>query len=359
MRVLITNNRLDSRGGAEAFVRDLARGLQARGHSVLAYSSDPGQRERLLESDPVPVATDLEALTFEPDIIHAQHHLDAMTALTALPGIPALYHCHGAVWRECAPKHPRIYHYLAMSSTLAQRMMIESNIAETDITVWLNGVDLARFRTVRKLPRKPTRALFFNGHHGPESETTVAVRTAASRRGLQLDFAGFHFGQRIERPEISLPDYDIVFASGKSAIDALACGCAVIVLGRTSCGVLVRSENYDHLREVNFSIAVNSPPPSAEKIEEQINRVAGEDCALVTERLRREADFTLALERLVGIYERVIEIHRALPTDHRAESLATSRYLRKIVPLIKSVDEAHKLGELSTFGSPACSESDG
>ena len=96
MRVLITNNRLDLRGGAEMFVRDLARGLQARGHSGLAYSSDLGQGERLLESDPVAVTTDLENLVFRPDIIHAQHHLDAMTALGALQGVPALYHCHGA-----------------------------------------------------------------------------------------------------------------------------------------------------------------------------------------------------------------------------------------------------------------------
>lgn len=357
MRVLITNNRLDLRGGAEMFVRDLARGLQARGHSVLAYSSDLGQVERLLESDPVAVTTDLEHLAFRPDIIHAQHHLDAMTALGALPGVPALYHCHGAVWRECAPKHPRIYHYLAVSRTLAERMMVEANIAEADITVWLNCADLARFRTVRNPPHKPARALFFNGHHCPDSETVGAIRSAAARRGLELDFAGFHFGQRLEQPETTLPNYDIVFASGKSAIDALACGCAVIVLGRTSCGEMVCSENYDRFREVNFSIAVNSSPPSVEEIEAQINRFSAADCALVTERLRREADLGPAIEKLVGIYERVIELNRVSPPDLGAESLATSRYLRKIVPLIKIVDEAHKLGQPSTLQNRASLES--
>ncbi len=132
------------------FVRDLARALQARGHVVFAYSSDLGEGERLLESDVLGVSTDLEKLPFQPDIIHAQHHLDAMTALTALPGVPALYHCHGAVWREAVPKHPRIYHYLAMSRTLAERIMVESNIAADDITLWWNTVDTARFRTVRE-----------------------------------------------------------------------------------------------------------------------------------------------------------------------------------------------------------------
>ena len=355
--MLITNQRLELRGGAELVVRDLARGLQTRGHSVLAYSSDLGERERLLENDPVPVATDLEHLPFRPDIIHGQHHLDAMTALSALPDVPALYHCHGAVWRDWAPQHPRIYHYLAMSRTLAERMMVESNIAETNITIWLNAVDLERFRTVRKLPPKPARALFFNSYHPPESETVLAIRTAVSRSGLELDFAGYHFGRKIDRPEVTLPSYDIVFASGKSAIDALACGCAVIVLGRTSCGEMVCSENYDRLREVNFSIAVNSSPPSVEKIEAQISRFSA-DCTLVAERLRREADLGPAIERLIGIYERVIELHRVASTDLRAESLATSRYLRKIVPLIKAVDDVRRLGHPSVLQSKDSTESD-
>ncbi|MEZ5284643.1 MAG: hypothetical protein R2712_07525 [Vicinamibacterales bacterium] len=59
MRVLITNTRLEGRGGTETFVRQLARGLQARGHSVLAYCSDPSAQARLLENDVIPVATDL------------------------------------------------------------------------------------------------------------------------------------------------------------------------------------------------------------------------------------------------------------------------------------------------------------
>src|ERR1039457_3480393 len=92
MKILITSNNVEGRGGTESFVRTLARGLESVGHSVMAYSSDPGQGERLLENDVVPVATDLENLPFLPDVIHAQHHLDTMTALTALPGVPAVHH---------------------------------------------------------------------------------------------------------------------------------------------------------------------------------------------------------------------------------------------------------------------------
>src|SRR4030095_9893124 len=99
MRILITNHSLDERGGVQTAVRTLARGLERLGHSVMAFGSDLHEGARLTQNDVIPVATDLEGLAFAPDIIHAQHHLDGMTALTALPGVPAIFHCHGATWR--------------------------------------------------------------------------------------------------------------------------------------------------------------------------------------------------------------------------------------------------------------------
>ena len=56
MRVLLTNTRLDGRGGTESFMRDLARGLERRGHTLMAYGSDSTQQERLLDNDVMAVA---------------------------------------------------------------------------------------------------------------------------------------------------------------------------------------------------------------------------------------------------------------------------------------------------------------
>jgi hypothetical protein len=338
VKILITSTGLEGRGGTESFVRCLARNLESLGHSVMAYGSDPRQHERFLEIDVVPVATDLENLPFTPDVIHAQHHLDTMTALTALPGVPAIYHSHGAVWRGCIVKHPRIYRYLTMSRTSARRIAIESNIPENEIEVVLNGVELTRFAKVRTLPAQPARALFYNSRHDRDSETVAAISEAASKRGLHLDFVGYSFGGLKAEPETFLIDYDIVFASGVSAIEALASGCAVIVLGRTSCGEMVQPENFDHLRGVNFSIANNSPPPSVEKIEAELRNYSSERSAKVTERLRDEADFRKLVTRLVEIYTEAIEKNRTQTPDMKAESLATSQYLRRIVPLIKTTD---------------------
>ena len=340
MRVLLTNTRLDGRGGTESFMRDLARGLESRGHTLMAYGSDTQQQERLLENDVMAVATDLEHLPVRPDVIHAMHHLDAMTAIASLPGVPALYHCHGAVWRESVPKHPRIYRHLAVSTTLAERIAVEFNLAPDTITVLPNGVDLSRFRSVRSLPRRPARALFFNSRHRPDSDTLAAIREAAARLQMDLDCVGTPFGRSTREPEKLLPEYDVVFASGRSAIEALACGCAVVILGRTSCGELVRLENVASLRDRNFSIAVNSPPPSPDRIVAGLEHFSPEECAAVSARLRQEADFGQTVDALLAIYQQIVEQHRRAEPDPAAEMRAMARYLRRLVPLIKLTDRA-------------------
>lgn len=338
MNILITNSRLDGLGGAQSFVRDLGRGLQELGHSVVAYSCDPGDREVLRERGMIPTTDSLDDLPFRPDVIHGQHHLQTMAATAVLHGIPAIYHCHGAVWRECPPLFPRIYHYLAVSRTLANRMIIEMNLDPADVSVLLNTLEVGRFNEVRALPEVPARALFYNKMHGPDSPVVGAIREAASRVGIELDCVGRHFERMISDPERVLPTYDIVFASGRSAIDALAAGCAVVVLGRTSCGEMVVPENYGRLREVNFAIAVNSPPSSADMIEKELRRYSAVECGLVSRRLREEADSASGIRTLVGIYEDVIARHNRTPEDLPAERRAMAKYLRRLSPIFSITD---------------------
>jgi hypothetical protein len=289
--------------------------------------------------DGVPMTSFIESMPFTPDIIHGQHHPDTMTAVMGLPGAPAIYHCHGALWRHPPPRHPRIYRYVAVSPTLAARLAIEANIEESDIEVVLNTVDPRRFNRVRPLPTGPARVLVYNRYLGPGSPTGRMIAEAVSTCGYSLDFIGAAAGKRIENPEEILPEYDIVFASGVSAIDALACGCAVIVVGRQSCGALVSRENFDCFRQANFSLPVNSPPTSTAAITGELRRYRSHECSAVAARLRQEADCEAAVERFESMYENCIAEHRSADGDPRAEQLAAARYLRILSPVILQFDE--------------------
>ena len=156
MRVLITNNTLDSRAGSEVYVRDLALALLRRGHNPVAYSTRLGMVANELREATIPVIDDLRLLTAVPDIIHGQHHLDAMTAMLHFPDTPAVYFCHGWLpWEEMAPHFPTIQRYVAVDDLCQERLQCVHGIPGERIRMIRNFVDLRRFALRGDLPAIP------------------------------------------------------------------------------------------------------------------------------------------------------------------------------------------------------------
>lgn len=338
MKILITNQSLAVRAGTEPYVRDLARALQSLGHMVFVYSSDPGQGERLLERDLIAVATDLANLPIQPDIIHANHHLDAFTALTALPGVPAIYQEHGGLWQDAPPLHPRIRHYFAPSSHLAATMAVNGRLPASCVSVIPPAVDGARFFRLRDPVVPPKRALFINRYFAENGPTIQKIKDGADRCGVVVDFVGREFGCKHEEAESILPDYDLVFASGQSAAEALACGCAVVTVGSGGFGALVTPENFDHLMDEGFALVPGTIPVAFESLADLLHEHVAETCLPLARKIRAEADFPSAVQRMIAIYEEVVESQNHATTDLPAEMLATSRYLAKISPGIIKVN---------------------
>jgi glycosyltransferase involved in cell wall biosynthesis len=340
MKLLLTSQHLNRVGGQQLVIRDLSRGLRGRGHQVVAYSNLVYPLEDSLASDSVEIVTSLERLPFTPDIIHAQHHLGSMAALMALPGVPVVYCCAGATHTENQQKHPRIVRYVTTTPTLRLRMAIESGIDENLIDVVYNAVDLDRFQLVRAPPNQPRRALVYMRYFDPDSPFGLEVREAATRTGLELDFRGIGPNLSIlPKPEEALLDYDIVFSSGKSAIDALACGCAVILLGITGTGEMVCEENFDRLRRANFTPAVNSPPPNAAAIVHQIENYSAAGAMRAARRLRDVANLNTYVDQMVAVYQRAIEHFKQTQNDLPAERRAAARYLRSLTPMVAFLDK--------------------
>ncbi len=112
MRVLLTGSSLAVRAGSDDTTRALARLLLSRGHRVMVYGSDWAQLARSVEIDVIPVAADLARLTQIPDIIHALHPHDAISAMAALPDVPALCQIPNPSAWNWLPRHPRLYRLL-------------------------------------------------------------------------------------------------------------------------------------------------------------------------------------------------------------------------------------------------------
>ena len=216
MKILITNNTLASLGGSEWVVVDLARALVSRGHQVAACSSQIGEAGSMLKEMSVPAILNPFESPFKPDVIHGQHHLDTMRALCAFPDVPAIYHCHGYLpWVEGPPGSSAA---LVLRWNVFGGFRADSFVARlTDKKVMTipNWVDLNRFRFVRTPREKPRNALLYlrnfdrNGWHASQ------LCKAFESMGIKLDLRLPEGETRA--PEVVLPEYDIVLASGRSA----------------------------------------------------------------------------------------------------------------------------------------------
>ncbi len=343
MRVLITNNTLDTRGGSELYVRDLASALLRRGHNPLAYSTRLGAVAEELRSATIPVIDDLDLLTVPPDIIHGQHHLDAMTAMLYFPDTPAVYFCHGWLpWEEMAPRFPTIRHYVAVDDLCQERLQCLHGIPPERIRVIRNFVDLQRFGLRADLPAIPRKALVFSNYIGEDGCLGI-LRQACAARGIELDAIGLSVGHSEARPERILGCYDIVFAKARCALEALASGTAVIACDAAGLGGMITPDNYETFRALNFGIRSLRNPITLDTITRELDRYDAAGAREVTRRVRSEAGIDPAIEQILQVYQEAMEAHvresrerkskRESPSDSRLQS--ASRYLREIADFTK------------------------
>ncbi len=342
LRILITNNALAARAGSELFVCDLATALLERGHTPVAYSTVLGDVARELRRATIPVVDDLGALATAPDLIHGQHHLETMTALLHFPGVPAVYFCHGwTPWEEAPPRFPRILRYVAVDHTCRDRLVFENSIPEDRVRVLLNFVDLERFEPRGPLPSRPARALVFS-NNATEYTYLGAVREACARAGILLEVIGLGAGNPHARPETVLGQYDIVFAKGRSALEALAVGAAVVLCDSAGVGPMVTTGELDRLRALNFGIRSLREPLSVDVIAREISRYDPKDAAEVSRQIRATAGRDSAVDEIIALYREVLAEHASTGgCDARAEMSAAAAYLRWLSPELKDRDRLH------------------
>jgi len=328
LRVLITNHELIVRAGTQLYVLDLALELRRRGHQPLVYSPRLGAVADEIRRATIPVVDRLEALGAEPDIVHGQHHVPTMAALTLFPDIPAVYFCHGWLpWEETPPRHPRILHHVAVSEATFDRLVFEHGIPAERVTTVPNFVDVRRFNLRPALPATPQRALVFD-NQARDGGWTDLVREACRRWNIAVEVVGHANGNWTAQPERLLPAYDIVFARGRAALEAMAVGAAVICCGVEGCGPIVDPENFAELRRHNFGIRVLTQPVTVERLGAELQKYRPDAAAEVARMVRSGASLTAAVDQVTEIYRRTLAEWQAMVRPGlREESCALSGYL--------------------------------
>ncbi|HXH91027.1 MAG TPA: glycosyltransferase [Thermoanaerobaculia bacterium] len=350
MRVLIAGHSLGEIGGVQSYERDLASWLLARGHSPVVYATELGDAARQLNKLTVPVVDDLSSITAPIDIIHGDSAIETMAALLHFSTTPAIFVCHG--WEDLGrttPRFPRTLRYVAVDDTCADRLVTREGIAPERISVLLNAVDMSAFRQREPLPDRPRRAVVF-GNLAHELTFLPAIRAACRRASIELDVVSASAGTAVANPESILGGYDLAFAKAKCAMEAMACGLAVILCSEAGLGGTVRSIDFDRLRRLNFGIRTLQNPLTTETVLAELALYDADDARRVSDRIRESAPSDALHESLLSLYQSVIDEHAGMSSknDGVAESRAASAFLHAL-----ATRERHREGRMWMLANAA------
>jgi hypothetical protein len=309
MKVLLTNIWLDEYAGTEVYVRDLSLALHKREQHVEVYSPRLGKVASEIRQAGIHICDRIEDLQEVPDIIHGHQFLPTMDVMARFRNSPAIYFVHDKTYPgDTPPQLPRVMRYVAVDA-ICREKILNHGVAKQKISTILNWVDTERFYEKTALAARPSRALVFSNNAQPNNYYQI-IAEACQKMNIQIDAVGRGFGNSISNPQDTLVNYDIVFAKGKAAIEALASGAALIVCDFRGLGAMVLPENYDFFRKNNFGMNSMTHPIEVDRLCQEIEKFDAQKISLVTSRIRGDADFNTYVDNLLQIYQKAISSYK-------------------------------------------------
>jgi len=337
MRILITNNTLNARAGTEMYVRDLALSLKDKGITAICYSPRLGEVADELLDHGIETISDLQQLTHKPDLIHAHHFTSSASAFFTFPQIPAVFVCHGLMpWPETPLiKFQQIQKFIAVDQASRDRLINDLNISTKEITIIQNGVDLKRFHLNHNNdPSRNKRALVFSNQ--AQEASILSLANACAANGIQLDVIGAAVDKPIDRPEKILGEYGLVFAKSRAALEAMACGCNVILADYGKWGGAVTPQNWLKLRKLNFGLRAIDRKLDENDISNEISNIKWEQGKQLAELVIKHASLDSMTEQMIDEYQKILS-NKWIPKADTTKEAAN--YTQALAPLLYERDE--------------------
>jgi hypothetical protein len=354
VKILFTNNTLGRAAGTELAIRDLCREMRRRGHEVAAYSTQWGEIAQTLAAEGIPVLDDPGKAPWTPDLIHGHHEWETTAAAMRWHDRPVISFCRGIeAWQEAPCLAPNVVQWVAIDEPCRDRLIHQEGIPSSQVRLILNGIDFQRFTPRGPLPERPAAALLFSNYATPDRLLPEVV-TACRDEGLQCEAIGSGVHRVVERPEEVLGNFDLVFAKGKAALEAIVSGCAVIVCDIKGLGPLVTADNFMTLRRESFGFPCMTSPLTPEAIRSRIAQWNPESSMRAQTLARETCGITTMFDAMESLYREVAAT--PIRTDLPAWAHFTATFLASVgsnAKLGRELRELHRQTSTAEFPTDA------
>lgn len=336
MRVLITNIRLNSRSGTEVIVAEVAQELVARGHAVAVYAPVLGPLADTLRGAGVVVSDTIAALNrFQPDLIHGHHSSPYLAAQCLFPDTPALWFCHDALsWHDDPPATPQIVLHVAHGLTTYNRLVYQGGIDPQRIRTLPNAADIQLLDQFSP-PHALRKGLIIAKYH---DRHTACLVSACEALGMEPVIVGGGAGHLSDNMAEHYAAADLVFGSGKVALEAMAAGRPVLCVDERGVAGLVTSDVFLNWRARNFGGALLRHPLNPAFVAHEIRLFDPADFATLLARHRSEILLSTYVDRLEALYAEALNSPPpgSPPPGNPAEARSRlAAYLERILPSMR------------------------
>jgi hypothetical protein len=208
--------------------------------------------------------------------------------------------------------------YHAVSSFI--RTQRASTVLPTSaIGLLYNAVDLAGFPLKSELRARAKRALLV----AKNGAGTKLIRETCLRLGLSFDEVGPACGRVTSDLAGAFRDTDIVLASGRTALEALASGCTVVLTDGSGFGGLVHPGNLATLLDLNLGVRAMADRLTESTLEAAIIDYDNAAALAVARKVREVRSLEKQVDKVLALY--------ADATLRERESASRDRQLAKLI----------------------------
>lgn len=334
MKILMINHTLDYYAGSETFTYTLAVELQREGHEIICFSPRLGPLAERIRKKGIEVTDDLSTIHTDIDVIHAHHRHETLLAYTRFADKPIILVCHGILpWQEQPPmSRLNIYRYVTVSEEVRDHLVHNHHIDSKEIEIIRNGVDLTRFFCKEPIKFVPKSAIVISNYMTDQQR--FLVRKVCERLNISLNLLGF-IDKSVWDVEEHINQADIVFALGRSALEAMACRRVVIVYDYNGADGIVTPENFCLLRKKNFSGRTNKFQYDEAKLLREIEEYSPTMPDEILKFIEREHNIRNIAKQFIDLYIRAINHY--VKKKIRPQQIFLNQYLA-IREILSSTD---------------------